>query len=72
MLQLQIPPWQLLSRDSSKKARSGCHIYGIKQLARSQITSDEKGCETPCTHQLLCSLTKLALREPPAIHVLIA
>lgn len=32
----------------------------------------KKGCETPCTHKVLCSLTKLALEEPPAIHVLIA
>lgn len=57
---------------AQKRLTRGCHIYGIKQLARSQIRSDEKGCETPCTHKLLCSLTKLALEEPPAIHVLIA
>jgi len=58
----------LPSREGSEKARFGCHIYGIKWLACSQITCNGKGMhESPCTHNFLCSLTK-----PPAIHELIA
>ena len=48
---------QLLSRENSKKAHLGRHIYGIKCLARSQFTCNGKGRhETPCTHNFLCSL----------------
>jgi len=60
----------LHSRESSKKAHLGCHIYGIKWLAHSQVTCHGKGVEMPCTHNLLCSLVKV-LEKPPTIHVLI-
>ena len=47
----------LPSRESSKKAPLGCHIYGIKWLARSQIAYNGRGMhDTPCTHNFLCSL----------------
>ena len=45
----------LPSRESSKKAHLSCHIYGIKWLARSQITYNGRGMhETPCTHNFHC------------------
>ena len=59
---------RLLSRESSKKAHLGCHIYGIKWLACSQITCDVKGMhETPRTHNFLCSLTNESWKSHPLL-----
>ena len=48
------------SRESSKKAHLGCHIYGIKWLARSQIAYNGRGMQrllVPATFTVsLCSL----------------
>ena len=45
----------LPSRQSSKKAPLGCHIYGMKWLARSQIAYNVRGMHgTPCTHNIHC------------------
>jgi len=47
----------LLNRENSKKGHLDCHIYGIKQLATSQVICHGKGMkEIPCTHNFLCSL----------------
>ena len=45
----------LPSRQSSKKAHLGCHIYGVKSLARSHMAYNGRGThETPCTHNFHC------------------
>ena len=47
----------LPSRESSKKAHLGCHIYGIKWLACRQVTCHGKGLqETPSNQNFHCSL----------------
>ena len=45
----------LPSGESSEKAHLGCHVYGIRWLACSQIACNWKGMhETPCTHNFHC------------------
>ena len=45
----------LPSRESSKKAHLGCHIYRIKWLSRSQIAYNGRGMhKTPCIHNFHC------------------
>lgn len=59
---------RLLSQENSKKAHSGCHIYGIKWSACSQITFDGKGVhKTPCTHIFPCSLINLSWKSHPLL-----
>ena len=57
----------LPSKESSKKAPLGCHIYGVKWLAHSEIAYNGRGMhETPCTHKFLCS----SVKEPWKSHLL--
>ena len=45
----------LPSRQSAKKAPLGCHIYGMKWLARSQIAYNGRSTHgTPCTYNVHC------------------
>ena len=56
----------LPSRQSSKKAHLGCHIYGIKWLAHSEIAYNGRGMhETPCTHNFLCSSINESWKNHP-------
>ena len=58
----------LPSRKSSKKAPLGCHIYGIKWLAHSEIAYNGRGMhETPCTHNFLCSTRNESWKSHPLI-----
>lgn len=60
-----------LAGRAQRRLGSGCHTYGKKCLACSQITCNRKGMhEIPCTHLLF--LGKWVLEKPPAVHVFIA
>lgn len=57
----------LPSRHKSEKAHLGCHIYGVKWLAHTQIAYNGRGMrDTSHTHCFLCSSINLA------VHVLVA
>lgn len=64
--QLQADPHHAVTLPGREKARWGCHIYGIKWLACSQIANNgESMRETPCTHKFLCSLINKSWKNHP-------